>query len=402
MNDFKQMTLGVIAHKDFWADPEGLKTTGGFGRQIEELGRHFGGTILVVPFRAQTSVQPGFKMHSEGLAIIPLPLFRPTGLFGKLDFLIKMPVITRRVWTAYTRSEIVQFRLPGYVGVLGLLVHKLRRSRPGFVYLGGDWSERIRQTRDNPFRLIAHVIDWVLPWLIRGAPTFVVGKQMADRYRQTHPHVHQVVTTVISKDDIHAPGRREIGHIVKLLYVGRLDPVKGLRYLIEALRIYSESGQRFELTMAGPDLRGSEIADLVEEHGFRDQMSFPGYVPLGEKLWQIYRSADVFVLPSLSEGQPKVLIEAMANGLVVIATRVGGIPSIVEDEVNGLLVQPRSPEAIASALGRVVRDSELRERLARNAFEAARAFTIEEQTEQVVNQLRVDLESFGRWPAVRH
>jgi len=82
-----------------------------------------------------------------------------------------------------------------------------------------------------------------------------------------------------------------------------------------------------------------------------------------------YRAADVFVLPSLMEGFPRVLYEAMSQGVPVIATSVGGIPDIVKDRDNGLLVVPGSPDRLAEAIRTALVDDELRAKIVTNGYE---------------------------------
>jgi glycosyltransferase involved in cell wall biosynthesis len=103
----------------------------------------------------------------------------------------------------------------------------------------------------------------------------------------------------------------------------------------------------------------------------------------------------MFILPSLSEAQGKVLIEAMAAGLPIIATRVGGIPSIIEHGQTGLLVEPHSPQGIFDAICSVLQDAELRSHLSVTVLSAARTYTIEDQTEKIMTQLADDFKAQG-------
>lgn len=134
---------------------------------------------------------------------------------------------------------------------------------------------------------------------------------------------------------------------------------KGLRYLIEAapevLRRAPEA--RFVVAGDGP-LRG-ELQQRAQAAGLGDRMIFPGYrsdVP------DLVAAFDAYVLPSLWEGLPLALLEALALGKPIVASRVGGVPEIVEHGVDGFLVPPRDPGALVEHLARVARDGELRER----------------------------------------
>src|SRR6185295_17890657 len=85
-----------------------------------------------------------------------------------------------------------------------------------------------------------------------------------------------------------------------------------------------------------------------------------GMLPFGEELFELYRTSDVYVLPSLSEGTPRTAVEARAFGCPVVATNVGGIPTSISDGVDGLLVPPRDPAALAAAIDRLLSDEALR------------------------------------------
>jgi glycosyltransferase involved in cell wall biosynthesis len=133
------------------------------------------------------------------------------------------------------------------------------------------------------------------------------------------------------------------------------------------------------------------ILDDARRRGVEPHVTFRGAVPL-DQLMSLYREFDVFVLPTKpGEGVPRVLLEAMANGLPVITTAVAGITSLITDEHNGLLVDGDSADAIAAAIRRLVEDAELRRRLIANGYETARAHTVERQAEQMMRVVSGEL-----------
>ena len=117
-----------------------------------------------------------------------------------------------------------------------------------------------------------------------------------------------------------------------VVYVGRLEKIKGIDLLLEALKLVQSKEPRVRLVIYG---RGS-LERLVLKHGFVD---FRGPLPY-EKIHEAYQEASIFVLPSRYEGLPNSLLQAMASGLPVIATRVGGVPELIKDKYNGLLIRP--------------------------------------------------------------
>lgn len=151
-----------------------------------------------------------------------------------------------------------------------------------------------------------------------------------------------------------------------LLAVGRFSREKAQADLINALgtlhRVNPDLNFRLVLVGEGPERRAIERA--AETEGIASRIIFAGQVG---NVRPFYGLADALVLPSHSEGSPNVLLEAMAAGLPVVATAVGGVPEMVENEESALLVASRDAPAMASAIGRVLTDATLSRRLASNA-----------------------------------
>ncbi len=142
----------------------------------------------------------------------------------------------------------------------------------------------------------------------------------------------------------------------RLLFVGRLAAVKGLPVLIEAMQSAKTKGLHLTIVGDGPDRATLEA--VVEASGLSSQVTFLGYRSQSD-VADLLGESDVLVLPSFAEGVPVVLMEAMAAGLPVIATRIAGIPELVEGGVSGLLVSPGDASALAAAIDKIADDPEL-------------------------------------------
>jgi glycosyltransferase involved in cell wall biosynthesis len=123
---------------------------------------------------------------------------------------------------------------------------------------------------------------------------------------------------------------------------------KGIDYLLEAAALLAGRGRRFELHLAGDGPRRAEYEALAQSLGIAERVHFHGLIPKAE-LSALMRRADLFVLASRFDNNPCVIIEAMASGLPVVATRVGGVPEMVT-EGTGLLVEPHDPQALADGI----------------------------------------------------
>jgi len=155
-------------------------------------------------------------------------------------------------------------------------------------------------------------------------------------------------------------------------YVGKLVPRKGVDTLVEAMGLLAgrpEGAPRLAMVGIG-ELRPS-LEARARELGVAGRIHFAGKVPHDEVGWWM-AAGDLFVLPSLSEGLPTVICEVMSCARPTVATAVDGTPEIVEDGETGLLVPPSDPGALAGALGRLVGDRALADRMGRRALEIGR------------------------------
>jgi glycosyltransferase involved in cell wall biosynthesis len=127
--------------------------------------------------------------------------------------------------------------------------------------------------------------------------------------------------------------------------------------------------------MAGDGEEASNARAWCDQHGLRNRVSFPGYVEGADKA-QLLVDSDIFVLASYHhEGCPNALLEAMGAGLPVIVSPAGGIPDVVRDGVNGIVVAPRDTDALEGALRKLIDNPDLRAEIARkNRAEAWEAF----------------------------
>lgn len=158
------------------------------------------------------------------------------------------------------------------------------------------------------------------------------------------------------------PGRLVVGA------VGRLSPEKGFDLLIRAVDQLLSEGLDLHLVIAGEGDERARLEALAAGLGRRERVTLLGYRPDTPLL---YQALDAFALSSHREGLPNVVLEAMALEAPVVATRVGGVPRLVRDGENGLLVEPGDGAGLGAALGRLLRDAGLRARLAREGRRTA-------------------------------
>lgn len=154
---------------------------------------------------------------------------------------------------------------------------------------------------------------------------------------------------------------------VRLIFLSNLLVAKGLFVLLDACVYLMNRGVSFQINLIGNegDVTTQSLADAVQHRGLQNYVTYLGSITGTEKDQQ-YAEYDIFVLPSLNECMPLVVLEAMRAGLPVVATQVGAIPDVVTDGENGLLVPPNSAAQLADAIERLAGDPALRQRMGVN------------------------------------
>ncbi|WP_169741601.1 glycosyltransferase family 4 protein [Beijerinckia mobilis] len=184
--------------------------------------------------------------------------------------------------------------------------------------------------------------------------------------------------TVPNYVTVPAQPARGTGSPLTLVFLGLIGARKGLYDLLEALAFVRQSYPDIVLLVGG---NGEEekAKECVQALGLDDAVEFKGWVGPAEKA-ELLDRADIYVLPSYNEGLPMSVLEAMAYGIAVVTSNVGGLPELVEDGVHGRLVQAGDKEGLAAALLELARDPERR----RQMGEAGRRRVVEGYSKDVV------------------
>lgn len=373
-------TLGYVTPVPAFSNAGEICMQAASGRVAEALAEHFEKVVVCGKVVHDAPPAPfDVPLNAANLEFVEQPLWGTT--VGSLPHFIG---IARAYFRTCRQADVLFVRgMCPFTAVLYFCAKIFRR--PVCHWIIGDPVSLLRTSKRKGRVLDTFAILYALQdrfftrlgrWLTNGA-LICNGNELARAHQS--PRTIEVVSSTIRETEFFPRIDTCQGPVLRILFVGFLRPEKGIEYLLEAVS-QLHADVPWELEIVGP----REFPDyckrlegIAAARGIRERIRWSGYIPNGEPLFDRMRAADLFVLPTLSEGTPHVLVEARANGLPCISTTVGGVPTTVTDGYDALLVPPKNPRALARAMERVIGNGELRRMLIRNGLRAARRQTLE-------------------------
>jgi len=289
---------------------------------------------------------------------------------------IKLVHIVTASWLSFYRKAVFIF--------IGKVFRKklVLEIQSGDFYLFYAWGPKFNRW------IITKILDRV-DTIIALSERLAIGMKKKTTNNNIKIRFNSVDTSIFSSQIYKSKKSVESNNVI---FIGRLSKKKGIYDLLEAIPLVIKRKPSTMFILCGK----GDIEDckkICKEKGINDHVEFLGWID-GQNKIDVICSADVFVLPSYFEALPNAIIEAMAAGLPIISTNVGGIPDIIQDGVNGFLVQPGDIQAIADRILKLLADKALREKIGeRNSMKAKSTFDVNvviEQLCQIYHELLED------------
>jgi glycosyltransferase involved in cell wall biosynthesis len=298
-------------------------------------------------------------------------------IYKRLLFLISFPAYRIKIkkMIMEINPDIIQIRIPA---LFPLIVYKMIKnaSIPITSYIAGEWDTSFYFNYKNiPFGKIASKYLFLTQAdIIKNTIPVTAGSKLTERFSDINI-CHSYFSTTHSS--INARAIRHPAY--KLLTVGRLENLKRVEDAILALKMLLDTFDKFSLTIVGDGKIFDYLKNMVKVLNLENHVVFMGYISNERELNKIYLDHDILLHPSVSEGSPKVLAEAMSNGLLPVAVKnVGSINSIITHSVNGFLCEPQNPESIYTIISNYNKmDKSLAINIIENSYIYAKAHTID-------------------------
>ena len=390
--------IGFLIDWRLFRTPEGLRAESPMLEFALAFRAHFDEIVLIARvFEQGESAGLPYAIPDEGVRVAALPPYpRIHSLYTRP--LHWWPPIERALRETLPLLDALWLNFGHPVSLRALaLSHRHAELRP-FAVLRGAYERDAALRTDAPGpirRLAGAVMSLQLGAFARSARRrdlpcvgFGTGERLAAMGLRTLP----MVSSLLRAEDLERGADPDPELACDLLVVGRLAPEKGVDVLLEALpKILTRAGRPARLRVVGSGESESQLRERARQLGVAAQVVFDGHVPFGPALFARYASATLVVIPSHTEGIPKSAYEAMAFGRPVLATAVGGLPSVIgANGERGRLVPAGNPEALARAASELLADDEGLERRGARARAFARDTTLERQVARIVEFVAPD------------
>lgn len=396
------MKLTIISHGPFSFDGQQYLGQELFGNYIDKLAPYFSEIIVCAAILRKGDKRyngySNYTFKSPNITFVELPADSKENS-GILQKILKQIKLAKVIFFQIRKWELIYIFMPSYAGAITFFFNKIF-SKPFFVYLASDWEEissssfKWNNWRGNIFYNAYECIHGLLERkIVSNSPlTLTAGKALFKKYYANGKPIVQTAPMInLSEKDLYYREDTCQSSPIKCLFVGGLIPRKGLTYLIKAISILHAEGYKITLQIAGIGEQREELEALVRELGINDIVTFLGYISNGPELFKVYRESDIFILPTLSEGFPRVLYEAMSQSIPIITTNVSGIPHLMEDGKNALLIVPESSDEIVNSVKRLLSDGILRRTLIKGGHEIIRDIVKQDTCQQLTSLLKTSV-----------
>ncbi len=323
---------------------------------VERLNQQYDFTVITSRFQRALPK----KEEMFGCSVKRIGWGLPLGL-DKFCFMFASPFVALRC-----KPAIVHSVMESYAGIALIILRWFSKKIPTILTLQcGDLDHPKKQKK------IPH-------WLwrrIHTTPDYItaISSFLAKRAERLRGRAKNILV-IPNGFDLREVPQKEKAIIERIVCVARLSWEKGLEYLIAALPKIRQAFPSAHLVLVGDGPEREKLQNLVGRLNFQEAVQFKGFLPHQDALKEISQG-EVFVCPSLAEGLGNVFLEAQACGTPVVGTNVGGIPDIIQDGFNGLLIPAQNSQAIVEAVMKIFKDKNLAQQFTQNALNTVQRFT---------------------------
>ena len=381
----ESLHLGIFNANTLYRDDSGYTTDGSVVKLYQRWEPYFEKVDLCSPVakgEGSGSIDVGSSFHIVSLTQWQNPWTLRT---------LELPILLHDIWRAFeNRHQEWDFVLIPTTNIFGQAVYAVASvfDIPVVVYLRGNVTNEVLNGHEGIARMVASLwiryLDRAVNHIVRDRAVLTAGDELKREYEALAGCIESIVPSLVSRDDIITPDTRSYpddDNSIRLLYLGRLVEYKRVQDVLAAMAELRPRPRTYKFEIVGDGPYRGEVERAADDFGIAEDVTFTGHMS-HENVYDAYDRADIFVLPSSSEGSPKTVPEALARGCPIVASAVGNIPSLLADG-TGITYNPGDIDALVDALDQLGTDKEFWSSLVRRSVARASQFTAEAHVQAI-------------------
>jgi len=353
---------------------------------LKEISHYYNKIVLLSPVKIDSNYKKGMLcIETLGCNVEVVSLPYADGYINSIKYFPSYLKAYKNL--KYIDESYVRFPVP-----FGWLQRLYFKNKKRIIHFAGDPIDAALNNPNFSWLKKRLLVFFFIPeflmymWACQTANVFVNGFGISKRLKRFGIRHKNLISSTLNESDFYLEEGKKINRDeVKLLYVGYLRTAKGVEVIINSFEKIIKKYPKSKLTLVGSGEFEDSLKKIVKQKSI-ENVYFLGHVDDREELNQIFRSHDIFCFASLSEGSPRVILEAMANGINVVSTPVGSLPYIFEDRKEIVFSEFNNDSDFYSKIELLIEDYKLAEKIRLSAFSKVKTFTISKFIQNIFNE----------------
>ncbi|MBL4662446.1 MAG: glycosyltransferase [Flavobacteriaceae bacterium] len=366
------MKLAIITHVEHIPKGETYFGYSAYVREINIWGKYASELIVVAPVVRQEITKIHLDYAHKNIRLLKVPVVSLTSIWEVLRTLVLIPVLVIQIWRAMRKADHIHLRCPGNLGLVGCCVQVLFPKKPKTAKYAGNWDPNAKQPRSYRWQ------KWILSntFLTRNMKVLVYGAWP----RQTK-NVQAFFTASYPKTKVEGVTERSFMTPLKFMFVGSLSSGKRPVYALQLIEALSKKGVNCELEYFGEGVERANLETYIKNNSLEQLVKLHGN-QTAEFVEESYKNNHFLILPSQSEGWPKVVAEAMFWGCIPIATKISCVPWMLDNGNRGVLIEANLEEDVSYLLSIISEENSLKE-MSKNGQRWSQEYTLDKFEEEI-------------------
>ncbi|NNK71779.1 MAG: glycosyltransferase [Flavobacteriaceae bacterium] len=323
------MTFAIVTHVEHYTEQDVVSAYGPYVREMNLWLKHVDSVLIVAPLSKKSASQIDLSYSGNIERIYPIPSISLVSVGQFLRTVFMLPVIIWQIFMVMQRADHIHLRCPGNIGLLGCLVQVFFPKKPKTAKYAGNWDPNSKQPLSYRFQ------KWFLSntFLTRNMQVLVYGE-----WPGTSKNIKPFFTATYPESKIPPIGQKDFEPPFNFVFAGSLSPGKRPLYAVQLIERLKLEGYNCQLSVYGDGIKADEIKAYISKNNLNDTVHLHGN-QTAEVLEDAFKESHFMLLPSKSEGWPKVVAESMFWGSIPMVTSVSCVPWMLDDGNRGILIE---------------------------------------------------------------